>query len=388
MREVAILGTGITRFREIWDKSFKRLGIEAGLEAIQDSGIQGKNIDALFIGNMSSGLFIRQEHIASLVAEEVGLTLNNTPAIRVEGGDAAGGLALAQGFSAVASGIYDVVVVGGAEKMSDLPGASIVDTIASSVDQEWECFFGATQPSLWAMMARRHMHEYGTEREHIAKVAVKNHFHGSLNPKAQFPFKVTLEAVLGSPMVCEPLTTLEAAPISDGAAAVVLCSLKKAREYTSEPVIIKGVGMATDSLALHDRMSLTTCNATSVAAQRALDMANVVIGDIDVAEVHDSFTISELMAMEDLGFVEKGKGGEAVDAGRTKLGGDIPINTSGGLKARGNPLGATGIAQVVEIYHQLKGKADRRQVVDARLGLTHNMGGSGGTAVIHVMEAV
>jgi acetyl-CoA C-acetyltransferase len=337
---------------------------------------------------MASGLFIRQEHIASLVAEEVGLTLNNTPAIRVEGGDAAGGLALAQGFSAVAAGIYDVVVVGGAEKMSDLPGASIVETIASSIDQEWECFFGATQPSLWAMMARRHMHDYGTKREQIAKIAVKNHNNGSLNPKAQFPFKVTLENVLSAPPVCEPLTTLEAAPISDGAAAVVLCSLEKAREYTSEPVVIKGVGLATDSLALHDRMSLTTCKVTSVAAERALNMAGVNIKDIDVAEVHDSFTISELMAMEDLGFVEKGKGGEAVDDGITKLGGDIPINTSGGLKARGNPLGATGIAQAVEIYHQLKGKADSRQVADARFGLTHNMGGSGGTAVIHVMEAV
>ena len=386
MKEVAIIGTGITRFCEIWDKSFKRLGIEAGLDAILDSGIQGKDIDALFIGNMSSGLFIRQEHIAPLVAEEVGLTLNNIPATRVEGGDAAGGLAFIQGFSAIASGLCDVVVVGGAEKMSDLPNANIVEAIASSADQEWECFFGATMPSLWAMMARRHMHEYGTTREQMAKVAVKNHANGALNPKAQFSFEVSLESVLAAPVISDPLTSLEGAPVSDGAAAVVLCSLEKAKEYTSEPVMIGGVGQASDSLALHERQSLTSCKATGVAARRALDMSGKMIEDIDVAEVHDSYSISELIAIEDLGFVEKGRGGIAMDEELTSLGSDMPVNTSGGLKARGNPLGATGIAQVVEIYEQLTGKAGKRQVEDPKVGLTHNMGGTGGTVVVNVLE--
>jgi len=386
MREVAIIGTGITRFQEIWNKSFKRLGIEAGLEAIMDAGIQGRDIDALFIGNMSSGLFIRQEHVASLVAEEVGLALDNIPATRIEGGGAAGGLALAQGVSAVASGLHDVVVVGGAEKMSDLPNTNIVDAIASGADQEWECFFGGTMPSLWALMARRHMHEYGTAREQMAKVSVKNHSNGVLNPKAQFRYKVSLDDVLNAPMVSEPLTALEGAPISDGAAAVVLCTMEKAREYTREPVAIKGLGQASDSLALHDRISLTTCRATAVAAERALKMAGREIGDIDLAEVHDTFSISELMAIEDLGFFPKGKGGVAMDDGATELGGDIPINTSGGLKTRGHPLGATGIAQAVEVYQQLKGMAELRQVEDARVGLTHNMGGTGGTVVVHILE--
>ena len=386
MIEVAVIGSGITRFCEVWDKSFKRLGIEAGLEAILDSGIQGKDIDALFIGNMSSGLFIHQEHIAPLVAEEVGLTMNNVPATRVEGGGAAGGLALAQGFSAIASGLHDIVVVGGAEKMSDLPGANIVEAIASSADQEWECFFGATMPSLWGMMARRHMYEYGTSREQMAKVAVKNHANGTLNPKAQFHYEVSLDAVLNAPVISDPLTSLEGAPVSDGAAAVVLCSLEKAKEYTTDPVVIKGVGQASDSLGLHERFSITTCMASSIAAKRALNMAERDIKDIDLAEVHDTFSIAELIAIEDLGFAKKGEGGKAMDEGMTALDGDIPINTSGGLKARGNPLGATGIAQVVEVYQQLKGNAGKRQVDDARIGLTHNMGGTGGTVVVHILE--
>lgn len=388
MRDVAIIGCGITRFQEIWDKSFKRLGIETGLEAIMDAGIQGRDIDALYIGNMSSGQFICQEHIASLVAEEVGLALDGIPATRVEGGDASGGLALIQGFAAVSSGLHDTVVVGGAEKMSDLSSANIVEAVASGADQEWECFFGGTMASLWALMARRHMHEYGTTHEQMAKVSVKNHSNGALNPRAQFPFEVSLESVLNAPVVSAPLTSLEAAPISDGSAALVLCSLEKAREYTSEPVIIRGVGQASDSLALHDRLLLTTCMATKLAARRALDMADVKIKDIDVAEVHDVFSIAELIAIEDLGFVGKGEGGRAMDERMTWLGGEVPVNTSGGLKARGHPLGATGIAQAVEIYNQLRGKAGRRQVEDARVGLTHNLGGTGGTAVVHVMEVV
>ena len=302
MRDVAVIGSGITRFQEIWDKSFKRLGIEAGMEAIMDAGIQGKNIDALYIGNMSSGQFICQEHIASMVAEEVGLSLDGIPATRVEGGGASGGLALSQGFAAVASGLYDVVVVGGAEKMSDLPPANIVEAVASSTDQEWECFFGGTIASLWALMARRHMHEYGTTHEQMARVSVKNHANGSLNPKAQFPFEVTLDSVLAAPVVSDPLTSLEAAPISDGAAALVLCSLDRARDYTSEPVVISGVGQASDSLALHDRLSLTSCTATSTAARRALRMSGKEIGDIDLAEVHDTYSISELSPSRTLGW--------------------------------------------------------------------------------------
>ncbi len=386
MREVAIIGTGITKFQEFWDKSFRRLGIEAGLSAIKDSNITGSDIDALYIGNTSAGQFINQEHIGPLVAEEVGLSSGHIPATRVEGGSAAGGLALAQAWSSIASGMHDIVVVGGAEKMSDLSQPEIIKAEASGADQEWESFFGATMSSLWALMARRHMYEYGTTREQMASVPVKNHSNAVNNPNAQFRFPIKIESVLNSPIESDPLTVLEASPVSDGAAALVLASVDKASEYTSDPVIIKGIGQGTDSLALHDRLSYTTCRATSKAVDGALKMSGYSIENIDIAEVHDAYSISEIMAIEDLGFVEKGEGGKAVEEGWTDIGDRIPVNTSGGLKARGNPLGATGIAQIVEICHQLQSKADKRQVEGARIGLAHNMGGTGGTAVVHVLE--
>ena len=388
MREVAVIGVGITKFGELWDKSLRELGIEVGLEAILDAGVTGKDIDALYIGNMSSGRFIDQEHIGAMIAEQVGLAEDNTPATRIEAASASGGLALRHGFMAVASGEHDIVVVGGAEKMSDVHPTEVTETLAASADQEWEAFFGATIPSLYAMIARAHMHKYGTTREQLAMVAVKNHHNGSMNPKAQFQSAIKLENVLDAPMVASPLGVFDCAPSSDGAAAVVLCPLARAHEFTSTPIKIIGTGQATDSIALHDREDITTIGATLAAVERAFKHSNKTPSDIDVAEVHDSFTISEVLAIEDLGFVKKGEGGKAVKDGTTTLEGEIPINPSGGLKARGHPHGATGVAQAVEIVTQLRGKADKRQVPDAKVGLTHNIGGTGGTAVVHIFEVV
>jgi acetyl-CoA C-acetyltransferase len=388
MREVAVIGTGMTKFGELWDRSFRELGIEAGLEAIEDSGISGADINALYVGNMSSGRLIMQEHIAPMVAEQVGLTLTNIPATRVEAASASGGLAFRQGFTDIASGIHDIVVVGGAEKMSDVDPAVITEILASGADQEWEAFFGATIPSLFAMMARRHMVEFGTTEEQLAAVAVKNHKNGSLNPKAQFRSEITPEIAMRSPFVAEPLRMFDCAPSSDGAAAVVLCALERAKEFTDQPIKISGTGQATDTLALHDRKSLTTMESTRVAAEWAFKRAGKTAKNIDVLEVHDSFSIAEIIAVEDLGFVEKGSGGKAALEGLTALEGEFPVNPSGGLKARGHPHGATGVAQVVEIVTQLKGKADKRQVADAKVGLTHNIGGTGGTAVVHILEVV
>lgn len=388
MREVAVIGVGITKFGELWDKSLRELGIEVGLEAILDAGVSGKDIDALYIGNMSSGRFIDQEHIGAMIAEQVGLAEDNTPATRIEAASASGGLALRHGFMAVASGEHDIVVVGGAEKMSDVHPTEVTETLAASADQEWEAFFGATIPSLYAMIARAHMHKYGTTREQLAMVAVKNHHNGSLNPKAQFQSAIKLENVLNAPMVASPLGVFDCAPSSDGAAAVVLCPLARAHEFTSTPIKIIGTGQATDSIALHDREDITTIGSTLAAAERAFKHSNKTPPDIDVAEVHDSFTISEVLAIEDLGFVKKGQGGKAVKEGTTTLEGEIPINPSGGLKARGHPHGATGVAQAVEIVTQLRGKADKRQVPEAKVGLTHNIGGTGGTAVVHIFEVV
>ena len=388
MREVAIIGVGETRFGEVWDKSFREIGIEAGLAAIENAGITGKEIDALYIGNMSAGKFIDQEHIAPLVADYVGLANANIPATRIEAADASGGLALSHAYMAVSSGVHDVVVVGGAEKMTDVGDVQAKEILAMSADQEWESVFGATFAGLHAMIARRHMHEYGTTREQLAMVAVKNHKHGALNPKAQFRREITLDMVLKAPMVASPLGIFDCAPLSDGSASLVLCPLKRAKKYSDNPIKIASCGQGGDYMALHDRRDICTMNATVIAARKALKYAKKAPKDIDVAEVHDSFTISEILAIEDLGFVKKGEGGKATEDGVTSLNSDISVNTSGGLKAHGQPVGAVGIAQAVEIVLQLRGEADKRQVKNAEVGLTHNVGGTGATAVVHIFEVV
>lgn len=388
MRRVAVIGVGDTEFGELWDSSFREIGIKAGLAAVADANISADKIDALYVGNMSAGRFIEQEHIGALIADYSGLARDHIPATRVEAAGASGGLALRQGFQAVASGLHDIVVVGGAEKMTDVSDTESSNIQSSSADQEWEIVLGATYPALHAMIARRHMHVYGTTREQLADVAVKNHKHGSLNPKAQFQRPIARETVLGSPLVASPLRVFDCAPSSDGAAAVVLCPLDQAKNYTEVPVEIVGTGQASDTLSLHDRKDICTMEATRSAAKRAFDMAGITYKDVDVAEVHDNFTISEILALEDLGFFKKGEGGKATEAGLTGLEGEIAVNTSGGLKARGDPIGATGLAQAVEIVTQLRGKADKRQVKDAQVGLTHNVGGTGATVVVHLFRRV
>ena len=388
MRDVAIIGVGLTKFGELWDKSFRNLIAEAGTKAILDAGIEGKEIDALYVGSMSPGRFVGQEHVGALVADSSGLSIMNIPATRVESACASGGMALRQAYIAVASGMHDIVVVGGVEKMTDVVGGEATNILAMAADQEWEAFFGVTFPALYAMIARRHMYEYGTTREQLAMVAVKNHENGLLNPHAQFHRKITVDDVLNSPKVADPLTLLDCSPISDGAAALILAPLDKAKEYTDKIVKIIGSGQASDSLALHGREDICTLKATVEAGRQAYKQAGIEPKDIDVAEVHDCFTIAEILAMEDLGFVKKGEGGKAVEEGRTRIDGDIPINPSGGLKAKGHPVGATGIAQAAEIVLQLRGEADKRQVKDAEIGLTHNIGGSGASCVVHIMEVV
>ncbi len=386
MRDVAVIGVGETQFGELWDRSFRDLGIEAGLKALEDGGVAAEQIDALYVGNMSAGKFIDQEHISALVSDYAGLADQHPPAFRVEGGGACGGLALASGFTAVASGLYDIVVVGGAEKMTDVGDEEARRILSSTADQEWESVFGASYTSLFAMIARRHMFEYGTTREQMAAVAVKNHANGAKNPNAQYQRELTLKAVLGAPWVAEPLGVLDCAPLSDGAAAVVLCPFGKAKRFTDTPIQIAGLGIASDTIALHDRRSITTMDSTVVAGKKALHMAGLATTDIQVAEVHDNYTITEILAIEDLRFVEKGKGGPATEEGTTALNSKISVNTSGGLKARGQPVGATGIAQAVEVVRQLRSDAGKRQVSDAEAGLTHVLGGTGATAVVHVLR--
>ena len=383
-RGVCVIGAGVTKFGELWEQSFRSLIGEAGLAAVKDSGIKGEDIDALYVGSMSAGRFIGQEHVGALVVDEAGLSHRHIPATRVEAADASGAAALREGVLAIMSGEHDVVVVGGVEKMTDATDQEQTNTLATALDQEWEAFYGATYPGVHALMAQAHMAKHGTTREMLAAVSVKNHENGQVNKKAAYPFTITKEQVLGSPLVADPLRVLDCAANVDGAAAVVLCAEDKARSFHEKPVRILASAQASDRFALADRDDLTTFQATRAAAQAAFRKARLTPKDVSFAEVHDAFTIGEVMAIEDLGFFEKGEGGKAALNGWTARTGKVPVNTSGGLKARGHPPGATGLAQVHEAVRQLRGEAGDRQVRDARVGLTHNVGGSGATAVVHL----
>ena len=385
MRDVAIIGVGMNKWGELWQKSLRDIFVESALLAIEDAGVD--HIDSMYVGCMTSGIFVGQEHLSSLLADYLGA--GPIPSVRVESACASGGLAVRMGFMDVASGMSDIVLVGGVEKMTDVGGDGATYALSTAADQEYEVYHGITFPGLYALMARSHMHKYGTTREQLAQVAVKNHENGSKNPLAQFPQKVTVDQVINSIMIADPLTILDCSPITDGAACAILCPADMAKKISKKPPVkIIGSGNATDTIAIHSRKDLTTLSATVKAAEVAYKMANVRPEDIDLAEVHDCFTIAEIIVMEDLGFVKKGEGGKAAESGMTAIGGKKPINTSGGLKSKGHPVGATGVGQVVEIVHQLRGEAGDRQVKDAKIGLTQNMGGSGGSAVVHIMQAM
>jgi acetyl-CoA C-acetyltransferase len=306
----------------------------------------------------------------------------------VEGGGASGALALHEGYLAVASGAHDFVVVGGAEKLTDVPDTEAARITTATADHEWEAVFGATMPGLWAMMARRHMHEHGTKREQLASVAVQMHEMGSKNPNAHYRNLLSLDSVMHATAVAEPLGMLDCAPISDGAAAVVLGPLDRARKFTDTPVKILSSQVACDTMALQHRRDLTTIDSTVVAAKRAFSQARRAPKDVSVLELHDGYTIGALLGLEDLGFVPKGESGPRFASGEFGPGAKVVVNPSGGLKAQGNPFGAVGVAQAVEIVRQLRGEAGERQVQGATLGLAHNVGGTGATSVVHLLERV
>lgn len=383
MRNVCVVGIGMTKFGEHWNKGIKELAIEAGIKAVEDSNITGNEIELIIGGNMSGGLFVGQEHMGAVLVDALGL--NPKPAIRTEAACASGSLAFRVGYLAIASGLYNCVAVGGVEKMTDLTSDSVTTTLAGAMDREGEAYFGLTFPGVFAMIANRHMYKYGTTREQLASVAVKNHRNGSLNENAHFRRRISIEDVLKSPLIADPLRLLDCSPISDGAATVILMSEEMAKKYTDTPIYIRASAQASDTLALFSRESLTSIKANKVAIRDAYKQAKITSKDIDVAEVHDCFTIAEIIAYEDLGFCKKGEGGKLIEEGEVEIGGRIPVNPSGGLKAKGHPVGATGIAQIVEIVKQLRNEAGKRQVSDANIGLAHNMGGSGATICIHIL---
>ncbi len=383
MKEVAVIGAGMTKFGELWGKSIKDIFVEAAVKAIEDAGVD--HIDSMYVGSMSSGLFVGQEHLGAVMADYLGV--NPIPATRVESACASGGVSFRQAYLEVASGQSEIVLAGGVEKMTD--GADVTDVLATAADQEYEVYQGITFPGLYAMIANAHMHQYKTKREQLAAVAVKNHRNGAKNPNAQFRSEISIDTVLKSTLVADPLRLLDCSPVSDGGAAVILCSMDIAKKFTDSPIRVKASAQASDTIALHSRRSLTTLDAVVRAAEKAYKQSNLKPSDINFAEVHDCFTIAEIVVSEDLGFFEKGCGGASVQEGLTSLEtGTIPINTSGGLKSKGHPVGATGVAQIIELYEQLQGKAGSRQVKNAHIGMAQNMGGSGASCVIHILEAI
>ncbi len=381
MREVAIIGCGMTRFGKL-EQGLVDLLVEASLAAITDAGVSEREFDALYVGNMCCGELNKVTGVASVLADRIGLI--PAAADRVENGPASGGSAVKAGFMAIASGLHDLVLVAGGEKMTGASTGKLAD-IVSTLLHPYEYACGATLPSLGGLLMRMYMEKYGVKREAISLVAVKNHKNGSLNPYAHFQREITIDDVLNSPVVADPLRLYDVCPVSDGAAAVILCPAERAREFTDTPVLIKGVGQATDIQSVTERSDPTVLNALRVASEKAYSMAGVKASDVDVAELHDAFTVLEVLQSEDVGFFKKGEGARAVEEGDTWIGGRIPINPSGGLKARGHPLGATGVAQLVELTWQLRGEAGRRQVDGAEVGLAVNFGGFGNNILVHVV---
>jgi acetyl-CoA C-acetyltransferase len=403
----------MSRFGSFKGKSSRDLFVEAFQDLMEhlDQGIDVEDIECGYIGNYSSDLFEGQGHTAPIIADWLGLT--PTPLTRIENACASSGSALREGIMAIASGMYDVVLVGGVEKMTDLPTEGVTDVLASAADGLYEVPAGLTFPGIYGALAKAHMDRYETNLSHLLKVGIKNHNNGALNPKAQFNTSIRnlmerrkaraqergepvpdwqdemdfLNDPRANPWIAWPLRLYDCAPITDGAACVLLVSSDIASNFTNKPVQIAGTGQATGR-PLHDAEELTSLSAAKAASAQAYAMAGIDPKDVQVAEVHDCFTIAEIIATEDLGFFAPGEGPHAVDEDRTALQGDRPINTSGGLKAKGHPVGASGVAQVIEVFHQLRGEAGDRQLPnkDLEVGLTHNVGGTGGTCVVNILR--
>jgi len=386
MRDVCCVGVGMSKWGEVWERSFRQLFVDAATAAIKGSGVD--HLDSLYVGCMSGGMFIGQEHIGALCADYLGM--KGLPAAHVESACASGGISVRSAFFEVASGASDIVMAAGVEKMTDCSGDEATQALAGAADQEYEVFHGATFPGLYAMMAHAHMNAYGTTSEMLATVSSKNHDNGAMNPVAQYPFKVSVDQVLNSVMVADPLHILDCSPITDGAAAIILTSEEVAKKLGKPYTKITGSAVATDTIQLAQRDNMATIGSASIAVPKALEMAGKKLTDVDFAEMHDCFTIAEIMIMEAIGLYEPGKAGPAVMAGETRLDGKFPINTSGGLKSKGHPVGATGVAQMVELYKQLTGQAEggRQLKSSPKVGMAQNMGGTGASSVVHIMEVV
>ena len=391
MRPVVVAGVGMIPFERRDEDSLVDMLAMAGLNAMDDAGLGEMPVDSVYVGNMASGLFNHQVSVASALVDR--LSLIPAAADRVENGPASGGSAIKNGFLAVASGFNDVVLVVGGEKMREVIGPKATDIVACMTHPEVEYIYGVTLPSMAGMFARLYMEKYGVTREHLSMVAIKNQTNGLLNPYAHIQMKITMEGILthpqshiNSPVVADPIHLYDCCPVSDGAAAVLLTTEEIARKLKKPLVTIDGVGQATDTHTLQERSDPTDLKAVTLASQQAFKMAGIKPKDIDVAELHDAFTILEIAESEHAGFFPKGEGAKALERGDTQIGGKLPINPSGGLKARGHPVGATGVAQAVELVWQLRGDAGERQVKNAANGFSLNFGGFGNNVLAFVLR--
>ncbi len=394
MRDVAIIGVGMIPFGRRDEDSLLDMLAYASLKALDDAGLGDKTVDAVYVGNMGAGAIQHQTSVASSLVDR--LSLLPAAADTVENGPASGGSAVKNGLLAVASGYYDLVLVAGGEKMREITGWRATDFVATMTHPQAEYPYGITLPGMAGMFTRLYMEKYGVTREMLVAVSIKNQEMGTRNPYAHVEMALSKEgifdsphAIVNNPPAADPLHLYDVCPVSDGAAALVLCPLDMAKQFPKTPVLIAGFGQATDTHTLQERTDPTDLRAVSLAAQQAFERAKLKPSDIHVAELHDAFTILEIAESEHVGFFKKGEGGKAVLDGKTRLGGQIPINVSGGLKARGHPVGATGVAQIVDITWQLRHELPKdRQVKNAQNGLTVNFGGFGNNVTAFVLRRV
>ena len=385
MRPVAVVAAGKTPFGVFPELDIRALAVQAGEKCLSNARVPREKIESFYLGNFAGPAFVGQNHLAPYVSMALGI--QGVPATRVEAACASSGSAFFHAWTEVAAGIYDLVMVVGVEKMTSQPTARVTEILASAGDLTGEIRAGSTFASLFAMIARRHMYEFGTKKEHLAAVAVKNHAAGALNPDAQMRKTITLEQALAGKPIADPLNLYDCSLISDGAAAVILAPAERASEFTDKPVRVLGIAQASDYVALDQKPDITTFPAVRRAGERAYQMAGVRPEDIEFAELHDCFTIAEIIATEDLGFVSKGCGGPYAMEGHTSVTGERPINMSGGLKSKGHPVGATGVGQICDLVQQIRCQAGPRQVARHSLGLAQNLGGSGATCVVSILRA-
>lgn len=381
---VAIIGVGMTPVAEHWDKGVRELGFAALEAALQDAGLSLEDVDALVVGNALGTFTNKQSNVATLLADYAGLS--GVEAVRIEAGDASGGMALRHGAALVASGLAQNVVVLGAEQVTDVVGTERNTALATLLDAEYESAHGATPAAMAGLLMRRYMHEYGLELAQFEGFSINAHANGQKNANAMFRNAIKPGRFETAPVVAPPVNLFDSAPEGDGACALVLTSAERAKDMVPVPIRIKGGGVGTDTLALHGRHDMLFLQAANLAAGRAYQSAGVTQRDIHLLELHDSFTVISALQLEAIGFAERGEGWRWAADGKITIGGELPISTFGGLKARGNPLGATGVYQAAEVTQQLRQQAGDNQVEGARLGMTLNLATMGATAVAHILE--